>query len=60
MSYIAQFHCTQCDKVLTFNQVMNSNGVCPKCGHVTKGTVCSTNKKVVKVERKSWWQRLFS
>ena len=31
--------------------------VCPKCGYITKGTVCDTKKVVAKeIKHHEWWQ----
>lgn len=49
--------CVKCKGRLSDSQIMHSDGVCPKCGHVTKGTVCETIKVVAKeIKHHKWWQ----
>ena len=40
----ASYQCVECGQSLSFGQVMGSEGVCPLCGHVSKGTVCDHRK----------------
>lgn len=40
--------CTNCKDRLYDKDKMYSGGVCPKCGFVTAGTVCRTEKIVLK------------
>ena len=36
---------------------MYSGGICPKCGHDNKGTVCKTRKAILKeTKHYTWWQ----
>lgn len=51
--WTTQYHCTRCDGVLSFQQMMCSHGCCPLCGHVTPGTVCDTVQKAVPVRSRS-------
>lgn len=43
-----QYRCAICNKVLTWNQVMNSHGTCPICGAITpNSTVVKTIKESI-------------
>lgn len=44
----AAYRCDACKEFLSFNQVMNSQGVCPYCGHMSTSSICATTKIVVK------------
>jgi predicted RNA-binding Zn-ribbon protein involved in translation (DUF1610 family) len=49
--------CVKCEGRLKYSQKMYSDGVCPKCGHVTIGTICETNKVIIKeIKHHEWWQ----
>ena len=50
MKYRARYTCGSCGGELTYQQVMGSYGVCPLCGHITAGTVCSHTKRAAPVE----------
>jgi len=44
-------NCIKCKNELFYNEMMDSNGVCPFCGHKTKGTICDTIKGSVRYKR---------
>lgn len=46
----AKHFCVECEKELTHNQRMDSNGVCPHCGYTSVGTICDTVKRSVEVK----------
>lgn len=51
--------CPNCNERLSFCQVMDSNGVCPHCGHAARSTVCAHKTVVlrkVKTWTGKWWQ----
>ncbi len=49
--------CSECENRLTGSQVMYGGGVCPICGHDSDGTVCKTNKIILKeIKHHKWWQ----
>lgn len=52
MKYRARYSCGRCGDELTYQQVVGSCGVCPLCGHITEGTVCSHTKRAAPVEPK--------
>lgn len=43
--FVAIYRCAACKEKLSFSQIMYSHGICPKCGHVTNGTVCDYAKE---------------
>ena len=40
--------CSSCNKNLTNNIVMHSQGICPKCGFDSKSTVCDYHYVIVR------------
>lgn len=44
--------CINCDTELNNEQRGYSNGVCPHCGHQTKGAFCETYKRAVRYKYK--------
>lgn len=49
-AYKAEFRCVKCNGVLTWVEVMGSHGVCPKCGHVSKGTIVDHIKDAIPID----------
>ena len=47
MGYTPSYFCSTCGAWLSFNQVFDSNGVCPKCGAISKGTIVKHIKVAV-------------
>lgn len=45
----AKFTCVKCLQELTYNEVMDSRGVCPKCGNVSDSTIVDHKKTSEKV-----------
>ena len=43
--YEAYYVCVGCKQELDCYAREMYNGICPKCGHVTNGTVCATEKR---------------
>jgi len=49
--------CIKCENELTDQQKHYRNGICARCGHITRGTVCDTEKVVTKIISHSpWWK----
>jgi predicted RNA-binding Zn-ribbon protein involved in translation (DUF1610 family) len=42
--WIKVWICTNCKEELTWNEVMDSHGVCPFCGAMSEGTVVKTEE----------------
>lgn len=42
--YISVHSCVSCSRVLSNDERWYSDGVCPHCGYVAKGSICDTNK----------------
>lgn len=59
IKYIPVYRCTDCKEVLSNNQVMYSDGVCPKCGNIAAGTSVDHIKSSEKIETKSLSDKLF-
>lgn len=63
MAFVAKYICKSCRESLTREQVLRSNGVCPRCGYVSDGTVVDYEKVAVEVDepsyRKSLLRRVF-
>lgn len=53
-----EYRCVVCEGVLSWNQVMNSSGLCPLCGFRTKDaiTAVSTTKHAYREEPRPWWR----
>ena len=45
--------CTECDKSLTHSQVMNSHGMCPKCG-IVRAVKIAVPHRFTRVRYISW------
>lgn len=45
MRYTVIRRCFECDEPLLDRERLNSNGVCPHCGHVSNGTICKSYKE---------------
>jgi transcription initiation factor IIE alpha subunit len=48
--YIDYYRCVECLRLLTWIEHMDSHGVCPHCGHVSRGTICEATKVSVEEE----------
>ena len=48
--WVKEYFCVACDGGMTFRTMMQSDGCCPMCGHITEGAVCKTVEKAVKPE----------
>lgn len=48
IEYYSAHKCINCNNFLSETERVCSNGVCPECGHITKGTVCQTKKVAIK------------
>ena len=46
--YSDAYACKACEVKLTYSEMMYSNGVCPKCGAVTNGTIVDCVKSSVR------------
>lgn len=55
MRYVAAHFCKSCDSRLSFNEMMDSFGVCPDCGASSGGTVVDCYTKAIKVEKTGCW-----
>ena len=58
----ARLVCAVCRQYLTTHEIYYSDGVCPRCGHDSDGTVCDTQTVIwrwVETESPSWWERWF-
>lgn len=58
--YKSAYFCIACKEELTYNQKMDSNGRCPKCGFksASAGTIVSVKERAyrwVKVPSGKWW-----
>jgi len=47
--------CQKCDNILTSDEQMYSNGICPYCGADSKSTIVNTNTKVFRKITTSWF-----
>ena len=60
--WIAIYKCVSCREELEAHEEMYNHGVCPKCGHVSRGTICDTIKSSKeirpKLPKESLWARL--
>jgi len=57
--YVAQYRCQSCRGTLSFSQVMDSHGVCPKCGVSSSSTIVRYHTRGVQHKR-DWpffWRR---
>jgi predicted RNA-binding Zn-ribbon protein involved in translation (DUF1610 family) len=43
-NFVAEHQCLGCGEALTPNERLLSDGVCPKCGDISQGTICDTTK----------------
>ena len=50
--------CPNTGEQMTRNQVMYSGGVCPLCGHNSRGTITHYKKVIGKWTEVSWWEAL--
>lgn len=48
VKYIAINCCKSCEQQLTDKELVYSNGCCPYCGHIRKGTICAYKTKTFK------------
>jgi hypothetical protein len=55
--WTAEFRCVGCSSALSEYDRLYSDGVCPKCGHQSDGTICDAQKVAVPKMRRSrpWW-----
>ncbi len=60
--FFIRYRCVKCEHMMDSRDVMCSLGVCPYCGHISRGTVCRTKQssaRVVKRQRRLlglfWW-----
>lgn len=58
VSFVVKHMCKNCNKVLTDNQKMYSDGVCPHCGALSDGTIVDSIKVSVEVpvKKRVWWK----
>ncbi len=40
--------CVQCDQPMYYHQKTGNGGICPNCGHLSKGPICDTVKKAIR------------
>lgn len=38
--FISKYHCIKCHGVMSFHQVIHSQGLCKMCGYISNSTVC--------------------
>lgn len=48
--FMAAYLCVKCSKSLTWNEVMDSDGVCPYCGNLSNSTIVEHKKVSIKQE----------
>lgn len=54
--WIAEFRCVGCSSALSEYDRLYRDGICPKCGHQSDGTICDAQKVAVPVvRRRPWW-----
>ena len=57
IEYFNQCLCVKCEQILTFSQVMDSRGTCPKCGNTNNSTVVDYIKRpVVRITTNPLWK----
>jgi len=48
--------CISCESRLYNKQKNYNGGICPYCGHDSDGTICDTQKIILKrISRRPWW-----
>lgn len=60
-AFTSRYLCISCRGYLTFDQKMDSHGVCPKCGYTDEScvTVCRTYQEVGCWRGRWIWRRWF-
>jgi hypothetical protein len=52
--FVPAYYCDNCKERLSFNQVHQSDGVCPECGAVSPGSVVGHFKDALEVGTDEW------
>ena len=49
--------CPKCQNRLSNRIHLYSDGICPKCGRDSNGTICETNNIIIrKIKHHPWWR----
>ena len=48
--YIVEHRCVKCGHKFSNRDMIHSDGVCPYCGNISRGTICDSDKVAVEVK----------